>query len=651
MDLARLKVAGALWTDILEGRKWNDERLKLESILWKIRNDRLSLNDLQTLVNQLRSNNFLRDQIAPKYQEHEASLKEMTHLLEELSLKRKQLSQSLFATIIRTRRFTLQDGTVFECDFSAGPIKERLTEILGRYSSEVVSKQFDPIKLLRIADDISLENESQVLTSRYLERLVRMVVLLLESEDIDENELRKAIRDLLGELIRIGHKTEDLGYWGTTLCLGGPSPEDIITLMVSSLLSPPKKWLVLTGIEDLELADDQSVAVGNLTLRGVDHSFSFPIKANERAIDHQVLKDLVTPQLNALRGNVTCETQTMAFGSQQARLLAWEEISKCVDVLGIIDPNSVIREPREQRHHKTIAFDEDMRPALEAGTRTELHGKRLDSGTLASLDKILAVTQSTLNKRPEELTEFERRFLTALHFYRRANYSFEPIDKVVNYVVALESMLIKRDERPSVTLLKRIPEVLWVITEHRSRLKNPLRKAYHLRGQILHSGLRNKRESETASRELLEINRKVLAIIINYLSNRGVTSLKEFLEKSHEDAAAHRANVLQNALLDVNQTYSGQGKLNSAVSIIGKADFSFSYKDDGKYVSMEGFITKVELLGSISQPGSVLEGSFDGVTKKFKLELATPVDQLDVFELAGGRVERLPFRVRAISTV
>jgi hypothetical protein len=253
--------------------------------------------------------------------------------------------------------------------------------------------------------------------------------------------------------------------------------------------------------------------------------------------------------------------------------------------------------------------------------------------------------------RPEELTALERRFLTAIHFYRKANFAFESIDKIVNYVVALESMLVMSEERPSTTLLKRIPEVLWVNTEHRSKLKNIIRRAYQLRSRILHSGLRNKGELEPAWRDLMDINRSVLATVMGYLNKPGVSSLEKLLQKSEEDAAAYRADELQKALLKVNQTYSGHGDLKDDVSTIRRVDFLFSYRDDGKYISKEGSITKIELLGRLSRPSSVLEGSFNGVNNKFRLEFTSPLDQLDVFELARGHVEKLSFIARSISTV
>jgi len=114
----------------------------------------------------------------------------------------------------------------------------------------------------------------------------------------------------------------------------------------------------------------------------------------------------------------------------------------------------------------------------------------------------------------------------------------------------------------------------------------------------------------------------------------------------------HIGRMKFKTVLEVNQTYSGHGNLKDDFAIVGRADFSFSYKDDGEYLSKDGFITKIELLGKLSMPSSVLEGTFDGLDgKRFRLELTTSLDQMDVFELARGHIDRLPFAVRSVSTI
>ena len=76
-----------------------------------------------------------------------------------------------------------------------------------------------------------------------------------------------------------------------------------------------------------------------------------------------------------------------------------------------------------------------------------------------------------------------------MHFYRKGNAAFDNRDKVVNYIVSLESMFVMPGEHPSNTLPKRVIDVMGVSEEYRSDVRRLMEDAYHHRGEILHLGV------------------------------------------------------------------------------------------------------------------------------------------------------------------
>jgi hypothetical protein len=92
------------------------------------------------------------------------------------------------------------------------------------------------------------------------------------------------------------------------------------------------------------------------------------------------------------------------------------------------------------------------------------------------------------------------------------------------------------------------------------------------------------------------------------------------------------------------------GSKHSGGSEIGDISFTFSYKDDGKYVYMLGAVTSFKLKGSITDDtGCYIEGTLDGNAGVFRLDISMPYGSLGLIELTLQKRNTLPFRASAIS--
>jgi len=644
-----------LWSETLENKSWDNERAKLENLVKRLVEEQLQPKTIHYLLSQLLANRFLRFEMRDIYEENEKQLRQQVKYLEQILSERKELLQAITKFYLEKQQIHLGNGRTLECDLGSSTFRASLLEILSRYSYELARKQFDKFDIAAILKNIKRELESDELASDYLQRLFAGFVSATESPEFDEHGMREIVGQLIGELIRKGHSPADLHYWGTALSLGIGNGKQFFKNLVSSLIATPTKWLVLTGLEDIGPPDDASVTVGNVVLHGIKYDFS-PIlnMIKEASLDDRV-KEISTSTVNSLQGKITIQVKTEAYGPHQAGEKALQETSKVIDILSVLHPENVIREPTELQHHEMIELDVDhgMNASVESTSRLELIARKLDAKTLSNLEKMLKAFGEILVKPVDSLNEFGRRILTAVHFYRKGNFAFDPLDKVVCYFVALESMLVMKGERPSTILPKRVLDVLWVGQEWSTEMRQLVEEAYRHRGEILHYGVSNRKQSEYISASLQELSRRILAVMVDYAGKAGCDTLKQFLAMIRNDALTERERIIKNAKLEVNREYSGNGILRkSDGTSVGEVGYKFSYKDDGRYVYMAGYITKFRLLGQLSEAeGYFIEGRFTDVTGDFRLDLARSFNPLALFQLVIGRRDVLPFQVREITVV
>jgi hypothetical protein len=651
---------GQLWHNALQDKSWRkSDRAKLDNIAQELQNNHLHLRKLRFLLGELLANRFFSIRMAATYAKYDKELKIQVQSLEAILAKRKEILSAMRSFYFAKQRFKLKDGTIVECEIGSSKAGNSMQEILGRYSYGLVDDQFDRSVIKNIAAEIDQELNSS--SAAELKNGIDAFLSSLERSEFDESEMAELIDEAVFNLIGAGHSEADLEDVATSLSLPVVDERETRKILEPMLRAPPAKWIILTSLEDLSLPDDKDIEIGNVTLHGMTHDFSSICDGIQKATIENAVKEVETTikenaikEVKKLQGKVSAELVALAYGSKEACEKAVQGISKTIDVLAMHDPNFVVREPREQPLHKMTALDSNhgMLPSQTLSRRLEISIKKeLNDNAIQRLQNMLQRIDQLLKKEADDLNELERRILNAMHFYRKGNYAFDPIDKVVNYFVALECMLILSGERPSSSLPTRVLDILGVMQENAKEMRDLVEQAYRHRGEILHLGSARADVSDQIASSLLEVDRRVLAILVDHIQDSRCDSLEHFLAVIHEETIANREENLRNALFEINKEYLGEGLLKTADGVtMGQVEFSVAYKDDGKYTYMLGSISKFKALGTLSAAAqSIEEIRFAERTEKFRIKLVASLHPFELFELLRGRTESIRFQATELS--
>jgi len=641
MNEERLQIVARLWNDILENDAWSRESASLRRYVKRINHEELTLKETHRVLSEILSNQFLRKRMSKVFQTHENQLRSIVLSLEKTLGCRKEAAHAMREFYLARHQVRYGENNTIDSELGASGVKEIMEDAIDQYTYEEFSKTFDRSTLFPTLDEIEAILWSPAFVGDCLRISVADFAAEAERTSTSESELRRVVAELIGLLIECGYDPRDLSSLSKSMTFAdGRSAEERFKSMISSLTANPRAYLILTSLDDVRLGDEESYRIGKVTFHG-----KVPHELNE------IKESLIAP----FSKKVIAEVSTCAFGNEQAKEFGGQEIAKAIDILSLEDPRMVIREPNEERYSRQIVLNDQMTPVgFSAANRIELYGKSLNSSTRANIDKILAIVDTVLTKPPNQLTEFERRILLGMHFYRKGSFAFDFRDKVVNYIVSLESMLVMPGEHhPSSILPKRVLDVVGVSEEYRSEVRRLMEDAYHHRGEILHLGVADKRESERFSREMCALDRRLLGIMLRYVGKSECETLRQFMELLEKETLTEREHMLKTAILDINKQFVGKGVLkHSDGSDIGDISFTFSYKDDGRYVYMLGLVTSFELKGSLtSDTGCYIEGKLDGIVGVFRLDMSVAFSPLDLIELTLEKRSTLPFKARAISRI
>ncbi|HEX8370740.1 MAG TPA: hypothetical protein VF604_19500 [Pyrinomonadaceae bacterium] len=91
--------------------------------------------------------------------------------------------------------------------------------------------------------------------------------------------------------------------------------------------------------------------------------------------------------------------------------------------------------------------------------------------------------------KKDSLSEYENTVLDALTQYSKCTLSRNPADKLINTLVALESLLLKDANEPiQQNLAERMAFLFKATSEERRAIKSSVLKAYSLRSSFIHHG-------------------------------------------------------------------------------------------------------------------------------------------------------------------
>jgi hypothetical protein len=645
----QLETVGRVWRETIEGGTWNKDSATLREAVEALNHKELTLGDYNRLLGEILSSQFLRKKMPQVFRKHERQLKEAVTCIQKTLALRKEVARGMRDFYLAKHQIPYGENGTFICEFGASDVKETLNEVIDQYSFDALAKTYDKSTLSPALNEIESTLASPLFTVEYVGTLIAEFAAEGGRQFINENTLRPVVRELIGQLIQNGHHLGDLSSLGKSMESQGPrTPDERFKSVISSLTASLRSFVVLTSLEDIRFPGNESYKVGNVTLHGQDYDLT---QLTRRFIP--AMGEIGKRIVDQWSKRVIAEISTVAFGNEQAKESADQEAAKAIDILSLEDPNVLIREPREEKFSRFIVLDDKMTPVdLSFANRRELMGKELDPSTRGNTDKILASLASLLTKPRNQLTEFERRILTGIHFYRRGNSAFDFRDKVVNYIVSLESVLVMEREHPSGALPKRVLDVLGVSEDYRSAVRRLMEDAYHHRGEILHLGLSDKQESERYSREMRVLDRRILGIMLTYVGKPGCDTLRQFADLLEKETFAERERILKTAILEINKQFVGTGVLKHPNgSDIGNIEFILSYKDDGRYVYILGEFTRFKLKGSVSSSdtGYYIMGEIDGVAGSYRLDLSALFNPIGLMELGSEERNTLPFQLKSIS--
>jgi hypothetical protein len=658
VNVEQLRALHETWHKIIEEQSWTKtDRAKLESTVEQLRDESISLRKVHRLLDALRSNRFLQEDMDKVYNEYRQKLKDHVSLLDAILSRRREIFCELKNHYLAEHRITLRDGRTVDCCPASSRSRKNLLKDLSQYSYELVEGELERASIVKIASDIERTMTAPTFINELLRKSVEELVLLLKDPDFGEAQTRRLLIRLAEDLVMAGHSVADLTHLTEALVAPGSDPGQVAKLL---LLGGPTRWIVLASVDDIGLGDDESVRVGDITLRGVEHDFSAlcngkaEAQTKDASRDSQLMiKQDTIKRMRDLRGKVTAEIETTAYGPGQAAEKAVQAISMMIDMLAMQNPNIVVREPREVPLHRMIVLDshrgvlagESIARRLEISVKRNLGGE-----TIKQLERIVQAVDQLLHKNPNDLNEFESSVLNAIHFYRKGNYAFDPLDKVVNYFVALESMLVMRGERPTRTLPDRVLEVLAIGQENVRELKALVEEAYRHRGRILHLGRVKPDVAQRVASELFEVNRRVIAILVGHLKDPRCDNVGHFLSVIRDERIVERERMLREVLLEINREYSGSGTLNAIDGAqIGEATLCFKYSDDGTYIYLLGTITKFTPARKLLEDVQSIDARFEGIDGDFKMELARFIDRFDLMELLHGTIRSVQFQARQLA--
>lgn len=428
---------------------WNKDSANLRRAISALNHEQLTLRDYNRLLGEILSNQFLRKKMQQVYRKHEEQLREAVNSLQRILSRRKDAARAMRDFYLAKYEIRYGENDTFDCEFGASDVKETMDDIIEQYSSNAFAKTYDRSTLSPALNEIESTLASPSFTTDYVGMLIADFKAEAERSPIDENTLRPIVRELIGQLIERGHHLKDLSSLGSSMEFQDPrTPAEQFKSVISAMATGLRSFVVLTSLDDIRFSGKASYKIGNVTLHGQDYDLT---QLTRGFTPTQNI--MGKPIVDQWSKKVIAEISTLAFGNEHTKESADQEAAKAIDVLSLEDPNVMIREPREEKFSRSIVLDDKMTPVgFSFANRVELMGKELDPSTRVKTDKILASLNALLTKPQNQLTKFEKRILTGIHFYRKGNTAFDFRDKVVNYTVSLESMLVMEHEHPSSAL-------------------------------------------------------------------------------------------------------------------------------------------------------------------------------------------------------
>jgi hypothetical protein len=247
----------------------------------------------------------------------------------------------------------------------------------------------------------------------------------------------------------------------------------------------------------------------------------------------------------------------------------------------------------------------------------------------------------------ENLDGISSKILNTLKYKRKAEFSIFKEDKLLYYIIALESLVLdasdwKSKKRKDLLIIKKINNLITYYPEFKD-LPKKIEEMYKLRNRIVHTGKHIIRINEE---DLRYLSRTIISIIGIYLSKKRYRHLSSMINKiknEKEDFYNREKERLTKLCLSLNKSYSLKGELfqnkNKLCDIKAKIKIK-DFKDD---CLLDAVLEDIKLrnIPSHLQGTSIDKFYIKGNFRKFKIEKTEVFFTIRDLIILSGR--ELPF--------
>jgi len=611
-----------------------------------------SLNELNRGLEKLLGNGFFKESMGGCYKKHQQKLTEIRKELRDIVTRKKKFEKDF-------RNGYYEFFMFLSCAENCIPNPESvpssiiLDDFTEHYSNEVFLNNFYIPPLKNVVDDIYDEVTSEAFLEKYLEELYGKLCEL-KSEKYSEESINGLLKEILIELLKKGFVKEDLSS-KTSSKSPIPSVDSQLQKLYNMIHRLATKWYVIVSIDGVEFKDTNIYKIGKVKFYDKNtYDYSKIIDAINTSFykTKEAKNEEEGAIINFLTDKIIVEAEVDAYGTNGAKENGFLEISKVIDSLSLWKSDVMIKEPKFEKIYEFIVLNRESGKPFFRWNRDPRYIRKVKLNE--TIKDFLKDFDPLFNKPYNAFTELEINVANALHWYRKGNMSVYPSDKFLDYIIALESLLTTEEDGRSgkqKIISDRAIDVIWILDEYRKTFESRIRKMYDHRSEIVHEASVEIPNLENEAEELGNITRGVICDVASKLDK--CDTLKQFLKLNAEEINNKRDHELENARklgLEIDKRIKGEGQLKKkSGENVGKIDFEFCIKDDGKFVIIEGNIYGFEgikgspLSSSLSDEFSI-EGKLDNIEGKLVVKEMELYDTLfGLFDIAHKKQMR--FRV------
>jgi len=354
-------------------------------------------------------------------------------------------------------------------------------------------------------------------------------------------------------------------------------------------------YLVAFPVSNIDLGVN-SYQFGLLTLYKKN---TYPLTKKWSVLSNPILE----PLKSEFKGKVMAEIKDIeANDINEAIDKAIIEFGKAIDLLSIIyyqkQHRLIISEPNLEESFSTLVKDTVSGKTIISSKNLHFNNRFIiKKGDLSTLGK-LSNHFYFLSKPFDQYSKLEKRISNSLYWCRKANMTMRKEERLASYVIALDSLLVNKDEwSKGNKIASRGSQLISLSQGQKKKIQKKLKRAYNLRNFIVHDAI-ILRDNESDFIE--SIRHYTYSILFNAAElakkRRTLKGMISLSNKIMKDKRVKNIKKLKGIGVTINKLpkasgsrikyYKGNGTLKkNSGSLVTNMDLStVKFFDDGNYV-------------------------------------------------------------------